>query len=365
MKLHEGDLNAFVALLLSRLHNLVRFRVGYAVVLPYLEQGTWQRVRPQTKGENQFLGKLFQSAVYDKFDHEMSRFQRLEEISYPGPMDTDPGRNPDLCHPKDLIALLSLPSIRNISGWSLNYSSFPFEWPLNSAPDPAHLTSLSLSFVHVDFLAQILERTSALKCLSWEWKYIPDVNPLNAIPAFDPLESRMINLDRFVEALKPVQGTLEDLTIKCTHCTAWDDFDLPGVLAEGSLKGLKDFTNIKRFKAPFIALLPEWDYDDEEDRQIEDSMPLNVEIVTISDEQAPVSYAYNEEDEIKKLQKWISETASERTPRLVEVRFYLIYGSEWVRSGGDEYDDFRQIFKGSNIKHKIIKAEDEEPWENV
>lgn len=355
-KLREGNLNAFVALLLSKLPNLARFRTGYATVLPYLEQEKWERVKPQTKGENQFLGKIFQSAVYDTSNHGISRFEHLEEISFPGPMDTDPGRNPDFSNPKDMIALLSLPSMRSISGWCLNPSSLPFTWPTES-PALTQLTSLSLSFVNIDFLAQILEKAPSLKSLSWEWKYIPGVDPLN---------TDTIDLDRFIEALKPVQDTLEDLTIKCTHNVAWDDFDPPNIEVRGSLNGLESFINIKRFKAPFILLLPDWDYEEVETRRIEDSMPPNVEVVTVTDEKMPESYGYNEISEVAKLQAWISRTASTRTPHLAEVCLYLVYGSEWVRcEAEDDYHGFRQIFEGSNVTYRIIKAEDEEPWENV
>lgn len=358
-KLRVGDLNAFVALLLSRLHNIVSFRVGYAVVLPYLETTKFERVRPKTSGENQFLGKLFQSAVFntsvsDISNYGLSRFRYLEDIAFPGPMDTDPGRNPDFCNPQDMIALLSLPSIRSISGWCLNPSSLPFTWPSSGPPALTYLTSLSLSFVHVDFLAQILERTQALKTLSWEWKYIPDV---------DPLVTNTIDLDRFVEALKPVQDTLEDLTISATNNVAWDDYDFPEIHARGSLNGLEQFVNIKRFKAPFGLLLPDWEVDENPTRRLEDSMPPNVEVVTVTDGTMPESYAYNELDEMEKLRSWVNETASTRTPHLSEICFYLVRGSNWVEY--EEYDMFEQVFKDSNLKHRIIKGEDEKPWENV
>jgi hypothetical protein len=45
---------------------------------------------------------------------------------------------------------------------------------------------------------------------------------------------------------------------------------------------------------------------------------------------------------------------------------YLVYGSEWVRcEAEDDYHGFRQIFEGSNVRYRISKAEDEEPWEHV
>ncbi|KAF1975577.1 hypothetical protein BU23DRAFT_530112 [Bimuria novae-zelandiae CBS 107.79] len=333
-KLREGDLNAFVALLLSRLPNLASLRVGHAV--------------------NQFLGKVFETAVFDTSNHGLPRFQHLEEISSPGPMDGDPGRNPDFCNPRGMMALLSLPSMRSVSGWCLNPSSLPFTWPAGP-PDMAHLTSLHLSFVHVDFLAQILERTPSLKCLSWEWKYLPDLDPLN---------TDTLDLDRFVEALKPVQDTLEDLTIKVTNTMAYGDSDYQYINVRGSLNGLSSFSNIKRFKAPFTVLLPDWDCDENPTRRLEDSMPPNVEVVTLTDQGIRCdTYAYSQEDEMAKLRAWVTETASTRTPSLVEICLYLVYGSDWIDSGN--YEDFERVFEGSSLKHRIIKQEDEKPWEEV
>jgi hypothetical protein len=265
-------------------------------------------------------------------------------------MDTDPGRNPDFCNPQDMMALLGLPTIRSISGWCLNPSLLPFTWP-SGPPDLAYLTSLSLSFVHVEFLTQILERSSALKHLSWEWKYIPSLN------------SDRIDLDKFVEALKPVSDTLEDLTISATNTLAWYDYDVSDIYVQGSLNGLNSFGNIKRFEAPFGLLLPDWDNEKNESRRLEDSMPPNVEVVTVTDGTMPDTYAYNENDEMAKLRSWVSETASTRTPRLVEICFYLVRGSNWVEF--ETYDDFEQVFEGTSLKHRIIKADDEEPWELI
>jgi hypothetical protein len=248
-KLCIADLNAFVALLLSRLHNLKSFRIGYAAIVPYVER-SGQRNPPNIAGENQFLGKLFQSAIFDtsNSNHGLSQFQQLEEISFPGPISVDPGRNPDFCNPNDMVALLSLPSIRSIRGWCWNPRSLPFTWPTEPPPNPIHLTSLTLSYLHVDFLAQILARTRALKTLSWTWKWIQGTHPLN---------TDTIDLNRFVEAVQPIRDTLEDLTIGFEFDEmSWGGIE-PGMMkALGNLHGLEGFANIKRFRAPLGILLP-------------------------------------------------------------------------------------------------------------
>ncbi|KAL1597284.1 hypothetical protein SLS60_008868 [Paraconiothyrium brasiliense] len=354
-KLRIADLNAFIALLLSRLPDLKSFRIGYAAIVPYVER-SGKRNRPNIAGENQFLGKLFQSAVFNTSGHEhgLSQFQKLEEISFPGPISVDPGRNPDFCNPSDMVALLSLPSIRRIRGWCWNPSSLP--WPTD-LPAPAHLTSLTLTYIHVDFLAQILARTRALKTLCWNWKWIQDTHPLN---------TDTIDLNRFVEAVQPIRDTLEDLTIGFEFDDmSWGGIE-PGMMKSlGTLHGLEGFTNIKRFQAPLGVLLPDWEWYAGADptRRLEDSLPRNVEVVTVTDVFISDYYAYDEYEELDFVRAWLLETASTRTPRLKEVCYYLDRNDSEFEERG--YEPIKQIFEGTNVRYRIIKARDEKPWETM
>ena len=355
-KLRIADLNGFVALLLSQLPGLKSFRTGYAAVVPSAGR-EGPRSRPNFTGENQFLGKLFQSAVFAS-DHGLPQFHQLEEISFPGPISVDPGRDPDLCLPCDMAALLSLPSIRSIRGWCWNPSSLPYTWPTDQPPNPVHLTSLTLSYLHVDFLAQILTKTPALKTLCWNWKWIQDTHPLN---------TDTIDLDRFVEALEPIRENLEDLTIGFEFDPmSWGGIEPGKMKALGTLHGLESFANIKRFKAPLGVLLPDWDWNAGPDpnRRLEDSLPRNVEVVTVTDVFTSDYYAYDEEEELEFVRKWLFETASTRTPRLKEVCYYLDRNAEDFEEG-DYGPIIGKAFEGTNVKYRVIDAREEKPWENV
>lgn len=125
-KLQVGDLNAFVALVISKLPNLSRFYVGCAVILPFLGTRTHAKAKPRITYHDALLGKLFQSAVFDTSNHGLSRFEHLAEVFFPGPLEIDPGPNPDYRNPRSLFALLNLPSMRSISGWCFNPKSLPF-----------------------------------------------------------------------------------------------------------------------------------------------------------------------------------------------------------------------------------------------
>lgn len=355
-KLHSGDLNAFVALFLSRLPKIKSFRVGNMVVLPDYEKKQQGRDSP-TKAqdmENQFLGKIFESSVFDPSNHGISRFQHLEHISYPWPLTLWPGKNPDFCKPKDMIALLSLPSVRSIAGWCLNPESLPFSWPAGP-PELAHLTSLSLTHIHLDFLGQILEKTRALKELRWVWKHTPDV---------EPLYTDTIDLDRFAGVLLAVQEPLEDLVISVEVEPTWDDPDYQELDLCGSLNGLRNMTNIKRFKAPFGLLLPSPDdQNNPYTGRLEDSIPLNVEIVTISDDYTVFNQGFSGRvDEWPKIRSWLLETAWKTTPQLKEVCVFLEEHSSTVRY--NKLDELKAIFEGVDVLHNIIhESETSQRWD--
>ncbi|KAF2447984.1 hypothetical protein P171DRAFT_429566 [Karstenula rhodostoma CBS 690.94] len=356
-KVRAGDLNAFVALFLSRLPNVKSFHVGTLVTLPDPEKKELGRDSPTAARDmdNQFLGKIFQSAVFDPSNHGISRFQYLEHILYPWPITPWPGKNPDFCKPKDMIALLSLPSMRSISGWCLNPESLQFSWPVWPAGplELAYLTSLSLTHIHVNFLGQILERTRALKELRWVWKHTPDVDPLNA---------DLMDLDRFVEVLLAVQDTLEDLNISVDMIFPWSTPDFQDLETRGSLSGLRSMVNIKRFKAPFGLLLPDGDgQKDWDTKRLEDSIPPNVEFVTISDDDTDLGFI-DQDDEWPKIRSWLSETAWKTTPHLREVRLFLQKSSDAVRF--NKLDELEAIFQGIDLPHQIVhESEASHRWD--
>lgn len=186
----------------------------------------------------------------------------------------------------------------------------------------------------------------------------------------DAFNTDTIHLDRFVNALRPAHETLADLTINATHRCRWYGFERPTIYARGSLTGLRDFTKIKRFKAPFSLLLPHWGSDamSAEPRRMEDSIPPNVEVVTLSDASVAKVYVYDLDEDLAKLRCWLTETAAATTPHLVEVGLYLEHGylgddSSFVTYKQD--DTIVEALEGTNVKYNIVEREDGDPWELI
>ncbi|KAJ4297797.1 hypothetical protein N0V90_005692 [Kalmusia sp. IMI 367209] len=242
-KLRSGNLNAFVALFLSRLPRIKSFRVGNMVVLPDHEKKQQGRDAPTEARdmENQFLGKVFQSAVFDSSNHGISR-----------------------------------------------------------------LTG----------------------------------------------------------ALLVVQNTLEDLVISIDAGPTWDDPDFQDIDICGSLNGLRNMVNIKRFKVPFALLLSDvYNPSDSYIGRLEDSIPPNVEVVTFSDDYTGFNQGFGSRlHEWPKIASWLLETAWKTTPCLKEVCMFLKPYSP--RGPSHELHKLEEIFEGTDVLYNIKhESKDSQRWD--
>jgi hypothetical protein len=123
--LRRGKMDAFVALLLSRLHHLTRLVLG-----------------PHFTKETVLLGMLFSSALCETSDHRLSTFHRLREVTYelkPDCLRAMSGRNT-----ADVLPFFYLPEVRLLS-LALD-NPVTFSWPAHT-PDPSTITSLNLTFI--------------------------------------------------------------------------------------------------------------------------------------------------------------------------------------------------------------------------
>jgi hypothetical protein len=112
--LRRGKMDAFVALLLSRLHHL-----AHLVLNPNLTK------------EAGLLGMLFSSALCEKSDHRLSTFQHLREVTYE--LKTDCLRAMSGRNTADVLPLFYLPEARPLS-LALD-NPVTFSWRAHT-PDP-------------------------------------------------------------------------------------------------------------------------------------------------------------------------------------------------------------------------------------
>ena len=295
--LRKGDMDAFVALLLSRCHRLVQV----VVQSNFTEEST------------HFMGMLFNSAVCTKTGAGLPTFQYLREVAY------SLGWHPEIIgkHTKDVLPFFYLPAIRSLSV-SLG-NPLTLEWPLQP-PDPLTITSLELTHMQEKYLGRILSTTRNVKTLRWEWYYCGGTNYTGS--------SCTIDLTEAFNALQHISGTVEDLTIAATHGMGRGHGN-PTVYIKGSLKALIGFDCLRKLSVPWVFLVG-WSRD--AGIRLADVIPRYIQDLTITDDLGALD-DYDEwgqgTDVMPVLELWLRNWKLS-TPNLRKFTFYLEFASwEW------------------------------------
>ncbi|KAI2851368.1 hypothetical protein CBS11350_1272 [Aspergillus niger] len=128
-------------------------------------------------------------------------FQHLRDVSFHRAVGDD-GTRPKMT-PQDrakntanVLPLFYLPNIRSMSVTVENPDVFT--WPAAHLPDPSKLTSLDLTAVREAYLGDLLSVMPYLKTLRWAWYYDYGVE--------DDFVSPTVDLDRIAAALMPQSG---------------------------------------------------------------------------------------------------------------------------------------------------------------
>lgn len=253
-ELQSGTLEAYVALLLSRLPELEEFSIDSNFV----------------KGD-QLAGLVLRSAL--EGNNNLPRFQRLQEVTWSSSMDLEAKGSP--ANTVDGLTLFYLPNVRRIAARIENPTAFA--WPAGM-PDPSSLTSLELKVAREPLLAQILAVTRNLRSLRWQWfcHYSEgSQDPYHASPVID--------LDQFMLAISQVRGTLTELVVSGgTDFGDCINLNRPGLRVEGSLRDLSEFPKLSRFEAPLPVLLGSFNL--QEGSELVDILPKALRQLRISDD---------------------------------------------------------------------------------
>ena len=213
-ELRSGTMDAFLAVLLSRLPNLTHLNLD-----PYFAS-----IMPIT-------GMVLRSSLCDSksVDHTLPTFQRLLTVSFIVWWESGGLKNS-----LDILPLFYLPNIQHLSV-SIGSPAY-FSWPAPWRPDGSNIRSLDLHYIRNGHLGQILSVTPKLEKLEWEWYYCED--------SLDELLNPIINLDTIMQDLAHVKNTLTDLVIRESvdrDPPMWTGY--PPTSIQGSLEG---FANLEK-----------------------------------------------------------------------------------------------------------------------
>ena len=258
--LEQGVVDAMVALLLLKLPNLEYLK---------MEQ-TFTKQCP-------LLGHLLRAVVHCQHpsDKALPYLRHLDEVDYTHwPPDSE--RRQDGKNTADLLPFFYLTNVRYLSVALDNPEVF--SWPLPTTPDASNLTFLSLTFLREEHLGHILELTSNLRTLEWQWYYNKRHKHSTNLP--------IIDLDIISVALCQVKHTLTKLSLFA--CVDYDVYtgECPLVDLKGSLECLHKFPLLRTVNAPMPLLVGGWKPESAL-LNLQDVIPKNIREMTINDDLYP------------------------------------------------------------------------------
>jgi hypothetical protein len=250
-KLRRGTIDAFVALLLSQLHQLRHLVLG-----------------PNFTRQAELLGMFLNSALCRKGDYRLPTFQYLQAVTYELVDEVSPrmyGR-----YTADVLPFFYLPEVQHLSVSLDNPATL--NWPMNMPPDPSKITSLTLDLIRETHLSRLLSATPGLKTLRWGWFHSSGYRHEANMP--------LVDLTKAGAALIHVRNTLKELTISAIH--DWGDYiDSPLLDIKGSLKVLVDFCQLEKLEIPLHFLVAS--FIPATGIQLKDVVPRHIQWLIIND----------------------------------------------------------------------------------
>lgn len=253
----------------------------------------------------------------------------------------------------DVLPLFYIPSVTQISAGIENphnpvihLPSPTFSWPAAQPPTCPNLRVLKVINLREPYLGQLLSVASQIQSLHWGWYY-------NTQYEDDHIFTPIINLDQFFKAISHLRNTLEELTIS-TECDKGCDIELPRLTVEGSFKAIADFDKLKKFTAPLPLLLG---FASDQTKQIQESLPRNLEFLTITDElYYHEEYEWEDRDVVSVLEPWL-ENFQASTPHLRGIALYLELAQEiWNQPIRSELEE---ICARVGVQIEITKLSDD------
>ncbi|RKU49231.1 hypothetical protein DL546_009555 [Coniochaeta pulveracea] len=258
-ELRAGTMDAYVAVLLSQLHNLRRLDMcGHFT------------------NEMILVGTVFWCALCEGVDRGLPAFEYLEEVSvtkrwtYYG--------SSSIRNTQDLLPLFHLPALKHMKLWLDDPESLDpktIGWPTGQVPKACMLRLLELVNIREPQLRHVLEATTCLQSLRWVWnhdedfEYYIDLKPI-------------IDLDEIGRAVAPVKDTLTRLEIVVWASLGGDALDEPYLDVTGSLRSLRQFTKLKSVEVPLVFLVAS--LSPHLAKPFAESLPRNLEYLTVSTE---------------------------------------------------------------------------------
>jgi hypothetical protein len=243
-------------------------------------------------------------------------FNHLEEVTFTKFMPYVPEYN-FVRNTDDLLPLFYLPEVKHM-GLSINSpASYDREvqlrWPSSNPPRPSKLRSLDLKWIREHHLEQLLQVTTGLESLTWEWYHDREIE--------DKLLKPVINLNQIAKAFSLVRDTLTHLDVSACVEPGADYIEEPIVPVLGSLQLIRDFPALKSFRIPLPFLAAS--LDPATAKPLDHALPGNIESFTLTDDLcSQPDFLWQPSDLVAAIASWLTNWKVS-TPRLRVFRLIV------------------------------------------
>ncbi|KAK1961673.1 hypothetical protein LY78DRAFT_286818 [Colletotrichum sublineola] len=252
-QLHAGSMDAFIALLFTRVPKLRSLHMDANF----------------TKDARLFSNVL-RSALYDRDGAGLPVFKDIHTVVFRGSYDRSSVVQSSTT--ENALPLFYLPALRKLEVFVDTPKSGAIEWPI-SPPRLSNLTTLELHMLRETSLEQILRATPCLKSLTWHCIY-------KARMRSQGRWALIVNLDMVASALSHVKDTLENLQITVFVDEEHDRIIHESMEFRGDLRSLSTF-QLKTLRMPWSFFMG---LSKDRGLRIGQVVPKSVERLTLSED---------------------------------------------------------------------------------
>ncbi|KJK63938.1 F-box-like protein [Aspergillus parasiticus SU-1] len=331
-ELRAGTVDAFLALLLSRLPNLRCLYLGVNFAR-----------------ESRIMGMMLRSALcQERQDARLPSFTHLQDVTvvYPSP-GLYTHRHSNIRNTADALAFFYLPSVQRIK--TLVDNPATFVWPGDYPPKLSTLASLDLTMLREGHLGQVLSVTRGLRKLRWDWHYREDLE--------DYFVRNVIDLDQIAVDLSHLRETLTDLTISAGSGMTQHNIDFPELTISGSFKIFSGLHMLERLQVPIPFLLG-LSPSAPNVVGLAEALPKNIQWLTVTDDlcfQNEWEWEFESEYLVETFRSWLQDR-KKSAPRLLGFRL-LIKVMPMRDLCPEMIQGFRDMNAQSDIQVEIVEGE--------
>ncbi|EAQ88029.1 hypothetical protein CHGG_04648 [Chaetomium globosum CBS 148.51] len=307
-ELRQGNLDAYLAILLSQLPRLRRL---------YLTHKFSQKT--------DLITLVLRSMLCDSHPSQpipginSTSLHQLQTVS----LERFPGHylTPSSLNTENILPFFYLPSIQILDLPIDDPPTSTLPWPTPQPPSALNLHTLALRHIREAHLAALLTATPHLHTLNWQWRFDPDITT-------DAANTPTVNLTQLLLALTPLHPTLTTLHIHASCLYTTQPFIPFPLSIHGTMAALAHFAHLRTLTIPLVFVtgfalpLPTHPH-----HTLAHCLPPSLEVLTLTDDlyvDIDTKEPWDETGHAAAVRDWLALFGGDNDPELLEMVVLMV-----------------------------------------